>query len=172
MASRLIIIRGNSGSGKTTIAKRLQHELGYGTMLVSQDVLRREILRVKDGPDNPSIQLIYDTVLYGNRIGYDVILEGILATKHYGKMLNELLRNFDGDTFAYYFDLPFEETLKRHKTKPNTNDYGEAEMKQWWNDKDYLAIKQEKHFDHKQSEDQIVQTILEDIREKGSRPAS
>lgn len=53
--SRLMIIRGNSGSGKSTIAKRLRYELGYGTMLIPQDVVRREIIRTKDVTDNPSI---------------------------------------------------------------------------------------------------------------------
>lgn len=168
MVSRLVIIRGNSGSGKTTVAKRLQHELGYGTMLVSQDVLRREILRVKDGPDNPSIQLIYDTVMYGNKIGYDVILEGIFANKHYGKMIQELFSDFKGTIFAYYFDVSLEETLRRHNTKPVANNYGEAELRQWWNDKDYLGIMQEKLFDHTKSEDQILQKILEDVPIKGS----
>lgn len=55
--SNLIIIRGNSGSGKTTVAKELQHYLGKGTMLLSQDAIRREILRVNDGPENLCIQL-------------------------------------------------------------------------------------------------------------------
>ncbi len=44
--TRLIILRGNSGGGKTTVAKRLQRELGYETMLVQQDVVRHEILRI------------------------------------------------------------------------------------------------------------------------------
>ena len=35
--SRLIIIRGNSGSGKSTIARLAQEKLGEGTMLISQD---------------------------------------------------------------------------------------------------------------------------------------
>jgi len=170
MDSRLIIIRGNSASGKTTVAKILQHELGYGTMLVPQDVLRREILRVKDGSDNPSIQLIYDTVMYGNKIGYDVILEGILANKHYGKMLHELIRDFEGSTFAYYFDISFEETLRRHSTKTNSGDYGEGEMKKWWNDKDYLGIDEEKCFNQNQSEDQILKLILNDIPTKVQDP--
>ena len=50
MGGRLFIIRGNSASGKSTIAKKLQLELGYGTMLIPQDVIRREIVRVKDEP--------------------------------------------------------------------------------------------------------------------------
>ena len=54
----LIILRGNSGCGKPSTARLLQRQLGYGTMLVSQDVVRREILRVKDSESNPAIQLI------------------------------------------------------------------------------------------------------------------
>ena len=42
--SKLVIIRGNSGSGKTTTAKMLQHRLGRNIMLLSQDVIRREML--------------------------------------------------------------------------------------------------------------------------------
>ena len=39
---KLIILRGNSGSGKTTIAKELQRKFGENTMLISQDVIRSE----------------------------------------------------------------------------------------------------------------------------------
>ena len=38
---KLVIIRGNSGSGKTAVAKVLQHKLGHNIMVVSQDVVRR-----------------------------------------------------------------------------------------------------------------------------------
>ena len=46
----LIIIRGDSGSGKTTIAKALHNELGEDALLLSQDVVRREMLQVHDRP--------------------------------------------------------------------------------------------------------------------------
>jgi adenylate kinase family enzyme len=174
MISRLIILRGNSCSGKTTAATRLQQEqcehfttIGHGTMLVSQDVIRRDILRVKDGPDNSSIELIYNTVMYGQRIGYDVILEGILAKKHYGEMLSRLINNFEDSVFAYYFDIPFEETLRRHASKPNTDGYGEPELRKWWNDNDYLDIPTEKIFNETLREDDILGSILDDL---GSRP--
>ena len=42
---KLITLRGNSGSGKTTIARALQEKFGKNTMLLSQDVIRRDILR-------------------------------------------------------------------------------------------------------------------------------
>ena len=159
---RLIIIRGNSGSGKSTIANRLQHELGYGTMLVQQDILRREILRVKDGPNNPSIQLIYDTALYGKQIGYDVIVEGILNSKNYGEMLRKLVDNFDA-VYVYYFNISFEETLRRHQTKPNSQDFGEEEMRRWYKEKDLLGYENEKIIDENQSENETFANIMRDL---------
>ena len=45
LTSTLIILRGNSASGKTTIAKQLQEHFGQGTLLVSQDVVRRDMLK-------------------------------------------------------------------------------------------------------------------------------
>ncbi|WP_176545855.1 hypothetical protein [Bacillus wiedmannii] len=38
LKSTLIILRGNSASGKTTIAKQLQEHFGQGTLLVSQEI--------------------------------------------------------------------------------------------------------------------------------------
>ena len=59
---KLIILRGNSGSGKTTVAKELQKKLRNGTagghpLLLSQDVVRRDMLKVKDGPHTEAILL-------------------------------------------------------------------------------------------------------------------
>ena len=62
--AKLIILRGNSGSGKTTIAKKLQKNFGHGTLLISQDVVRREMLYVKDG-DKPKVEkLLLQIALY------------------------------------------------------------------------------------------------------------
>lgn len=164
MPSKLIIIRGNSGSGKTTVAKRLQKELGKGTMLVPQDVLRREIVWVRDGADNPSIELIKRTVLYAKEIGYDVILEGILAKKFYRTMIEELIEEFANNVLLYHFDLTFEETVRRHATKPNAHDFGEKEMREWWNDADGLSLTNEHVFHVNDSEEAVFAKILRDCR--------
>jgi adenylate kinase family enzyme len=144
MSPKLIIIRGNSGSGKSSIARIVRDELGENTMLVPQDIVRREILHVKDRLDNPAIELIQKIVLYGKEIGYNVVLEGILSKKLYGDMLDELIIEFGDDTHIFYMDVSFEETLKRHNTKPNKDEYGAEKMKEWWLEKDYLSIKSEK----------------------------
>ena len=168
---RLIIIRGNSGSGKTIIAKQLQQDFqprfvmdsGHGTMLVSQDVIRRDILRAKDGPNNPSIQLIKDTATYGLSIGFDVIIEGILVRGVYGAMLRELSALFD-ETHVYYFDISFKETLRRHQTKPNSHEFGETQMREWYVANDVLNLPSEKLFTDDQSQDEILRAILNDLQ--------
>ncbi|MCV7228585.1 AAA family ATPase [Mycolicibacterium komossense] len=54
----LVILRGSSGSGKSTIARRLRDR--YGLAVVSQDVLRREVPGVDDHRDNPAIEAEQD----------------------------------------------------------------------------------------------------------------
>ncbi len=163
MSHRLIIIRGNSGSGKSTVAKKLQLKLGYGTMLVPQDVVRREILHIPDGAGNDSIQLIYDMAMYGSNHGYDVIVEGIFRKKKYGEMLTKLINDFNGDAFIYYFDVTFDETVRRHSLKPNSHEFGEAEMRDWWEDADYMNTPGEKLITDAMSEDEIVDMMYADL---------
>lgn len=164
--AKLIIIRGNSGSGKSTVAKLLQREMGYQTMLVQQDVVRREMLRARDEPGNPAIELIYDIAAYGRSIHNDVIVEGILTRERYGDMLQRLSELFD-ETYAYYFAIPFEETVKRHNTKPNAHEFGEKELKEWWNERDVLS-ENDIVLTHELSQHEIVARIKQDVSDVNS----
>jgi len=163
MSQRLIIIRGNSGSGKSTVAKKLQLKLGDKTMLVPQDVVRREILHIPDGAGNDSIQLIYDMAMYGSNHGYDVIIEGIFRKKKYGEMLTKLINDFNGVASVYYFDVTFDETLRRHLLKPNRDEFGQVEMSDWWEDADYMNMHGEKFITDAMSEDEAVQMMYSDL---------
>lgn len=162
MSSKLIILRGNSGSGKSTISKLLQNKMGAGTMLIPQDQVRREILKVSDKKGNFSIELIKEMVLFGKNNNLNVIIEGILANQKYGNMLHSLINKFE-NYFVYYFDISFEETLRRHGTKSNSHEFGEKEMKEWWIEKDYLGIKHENLISENMSEHQVLNKILKDI---------
>lgn len=160
--SHLIILRGNSGSGKTTVAKLLFDHFHADAMLVSQDVVRRTMLRVKDVPDNSAIELIYRLCSYGNQLNKIVILEGILRRDIYGDMLTKLISDFNGLARVYYFDIPFNETLRRHATKPNAHEFGEAEMRQWWRSNDVLGVKEEQIFNAEMSADDMLKNIVND----------
>lgn len=135
--TRLIIIRGNSASGKTTLARTLREHVGSGLAIVGQDQLRREILRVKDTPDNASIGLIDTVARYALDQGMTVVVEGILKADRYGAMLRQLVADHEGISRAYWFDLHFDETLARHRNKPGV-DYDESMLQQWWNGTDLV----------------------------------
>ncbi|MBK1810823.1 kinase [Clostridium sp. YIM B02505] len=163
-AIKLIILRGNSGSGKTTTAKVLQRKFGHGTMLISQDVVRREMLFVKDGPNTEAGELLGELALYGKKHCNIVILEGILNSKWYERLFKDLLNEFNDQIFAYYFDIPFEETLNRHKQKPNAHEFGEKEMKSWWKERDLLCIIPEICINKELTLDEVVDMIYKDVR--------
>lgn len=92
-----------------------------------------------------------------------MILEGILYANWYEQLFQNILSEYAESIFAYYYDLSFEETLKRHQTKPNCNDFGENEMRRWWREKDYLKCISEKQITANQSIEEIVEWILEDV---------
>lgn len=163
---KLIVLRGNSGSGKTVIAKELQNRFGKNTMLISQDMVRREILKVKDGEDTPALPLMKELLKYGNARSEIVILEGIMYADWYKPLFELATRLYGKNIFAYYFDLPFEETLKRHRTKPNCHEFGEEAMRRWWREKDYSDILHETAVGAEKSIENIVENICAAVNEK------
>ena len=52
---KLVMLRGNSGSGKTTVARFLQHLIGRGTLVVSQDVVRRDMGELRGSCDRAEV---------------------------------------------------------------------------------------------------------------------
>ncbi|MDQ3656753.1 MAG: AAA family ATPase, partial [Chloroflexota bacterium] len=120
----LVVLHGNSGSGKTTTAREVRLRCGRGIAIVSQDAVRRDLLREKDVPGGVNIGLIDAIARHALDQGYHVILEGIFHAAHYGEMLGGLRREHRGRTTCFYFDIPFEETLRRHATKPQAGEYG------------------------------------------------
>ncbi|WP_100009849.1 kinase [Lentibacillus sediminis] len=163
MESKLIIIRGNSGSGKTTTAKSLQNHFGRGTLVVAQDVVRRDMLKVHDREGNLSIDLIREIAKYGRDKCEVVIVEGILNKTRYGEMLNNLIQFYNERAFTYYFDLPFEETVIRHNTRAKKMEFGEDSLRSWWNPNDYLGVDREMILTENMSEKDVLELILDQL---------
>ncbi len=163
--TKLIILRGNSGSGKTTIAKLLQKSLGEEILLVSQDIVRREMLMVPDLQGNMSIELIKRITEFGKGTCKVVILEGILKKQVYEELLLNLVDYFDYKVYAYYFDLPFTETVERHKLRSSAKEFGEVRLNTWWIPHDQLGINGEVMLTIDMSQQDIVDLILHQIKE-------
>jgi predicted kinase len=161
---KLVILRGNSGSGKTTVAKMLQEKFGPNTMRLSHDMIRMEILHVWSSEGvTKSLPLMIELLRYGRRNSEITIMEGILPAKEYRRLFETAVEEYGSEIFAYYYDLPFEETMRRHVTKPNRNDFGEVEMRRWWKEKDLLNFIPETILTQELSLEETVERIYRDV---------
>jgi hypothetical protein len=70
-------------------------------------------------------------------------VEGILNAKWYGRALYRLAQDHAGVTHSYIYDLPFEETVRRHSTKAVADRFGKPEMREWWYGLQPIAALQE-----------------------------
>lgn len=162
---KLISIRGNSGSGKSSAAKALQHKFGRNTLMIPQDTVRREMLWAHDGNNTAAIPLLISLIEYGYANSEITIIEGILNSEWYKPLFERAVQIFQAENiYAYYYDLTFAETLKRHETKTNKFDFGEKEMRRWWNEKDYLGFIKEKTLTEKLTLDETVEFIFSDVQ--------
>ncbi|MCU6392287.1 hypothetical protein KW818_24625, partial [Enterobacter quasiroggenkampii] len=97
------------------------------SLLISQDVVRRDMSAEKDKPNSPTIQLIDLIARFGFPHQQIVIVAGILSAARYGQMLKALMTTAD-QSLVYYFDLSFDETLRRHAHRPQAAAFGAEAM--------------------------------------------
>jgi predicted kinase len=155
----LVVIRGNSGSGKSTIARRLQLGHGRGCAWVEQDQLRRILLRERDLPGGLAPVLVDRTVRTALDHGYHVVLDGILHAARYGPTLTALCRDHRGRTAVFYLDVGFEETLRRHRTRPQADRFGADDMRGWYVHRDLLGVAGERVLDEGTTVEDAVDRI-------------
>lgn len=93
------------------------------------------------------------------------IIEGIFNSVWYKPLFEKALELFHEENIcAYYYDLPFDETLKRHETKNNKFDFGAEDMRRWWNEKDYVRFIKEKTLTEEMTLDDAVKMIVSDVQ--------
>ncbi len=121
------------------------------------------MLWVCDGEDTLALPLLTELLRYGNAHCKYIILEGILNADWYRPLFELAIEIFKDKIFAYYYDIPFEETLKRHETRDKKFEFGEKEMRKWWNEKDFIGIIPEKVLKQEISFEEAVNIIFRDI---------
>ena len=168
-APHLIVLRGNAACGKTTVASRLQRELGRGTANVGQDHFRRVVLREHDAPDADNIGLIAHTIRYCTDIGYNVIAEGIFLAEHYRDMLCGVIADHPGRTHVFYLDVPLEETLRRHRERPLGAELSADKLREWYVPSDTLGVPGEIVLDGTADLARTVETITRTVGPVPSR---
>ena len=132
-SSRLIVIRGSSGSGKSSVAAAIRASRPDRTVaVVGQDMMRREVLGTGDDLAGHATGLIDLTTSYALSRDFDVIVEGILNADWYSETLLRLVEDHRGTSRCYLYDVSFEETVRRHAGKSVADSFGQAEMRKWW----------------------------------------
>ncbi|WP_328296009.1 hypothetical protein OG218_25510 [Kineococcus sp. NBC_00420] len=163
--TRLIVVRGNSGSEGSTLAAALRAARPRGVAVLGQDVLRRQVLHVEDRPGALSVGLLDLTARSALDHGLHVVVEGILHEEIHGNGAGvvHLVAEHVGTSCCYRYEVPFEETLRRHATKGDVaHEFGEAEMRSWWRDRDPLTGVDERTLDAACRAMQALATVLHD----------
>jgi len=158
----LIVLRGNSGSGKSTVAQALQRDLGAAW--IEQDYFRRRILGESGNYSELSVDLIESAAALILGQGRTVIMDGMFNAGKYSRSLRALRDGHGGPSLFYAYDLTLEETLRRHATRPHKlADFGEKEMRGWYHGWDPLEGIAEERITAGESLEATVSRILADV---------
>lgn len=159
----LVVLRGNSGSGKSTVARALQRELGAAW--IEQDYFRRTVLGETGNYSALSVELIEQAAALALAHGRTVIMDGMFNPRNYSAVLARLRDGHPGPTLFYAWDLTLEETLSRHATRPDKQvDFGEKQMRNWYRGWNPLLGIPEHRITSEESAADTVARIVRDVR--------
>jgi energy-coupling factor transporter ATP-binding protein EcfA2 len=129
--AKLIIIRGPSGSGKSTVASALHRIDDFENIIIEQDYYKEIMFHPKGANADLRAQLMFGEAKLALENGISVIMEGILGVK-YKPYFDGLFDVHPRDNHMFFLNVGFDETLRRHMTRAKANDFGEDEMRQWF----------------------------------------
>ncbi|MEU0873222.1 AAA family ATPase [Nocardia brasiliensis] len=159
----LVTLRGNSASGKSTVAAAVQRRFERSRcVVVPQDVVRRQMLRESDEPGAFNVELIAQIAQACLTSGRVVIVEGILDAHRYGPMLARLTTEAPR-SLHYGFDLTLAETRARHAGRPQAATIPEQMLAQWYHGWQPLPGIDEVRIDATWTCEQIADRIYSDI---------
>ncbi|WP_234322981.1 kinase [Streptomyces sp. NRRL S-350] len=158
----LVVVRGPSGAGKSSTAARIRSAYGRGLAIVGQDQLRREVLRERDVAGGANIALIGLVARHALDAGFHTVVEGILDAGRYGPMLTDLVAGHRGRSYLYYLDIGFDETVRRHATRPLSAEVSVEQMAGWYRPLDLLPGGLEHVIGEDSTLDDTVARILAD----------
>ncbi|MGA0567730.1 AAA family ATPase [Rathayibacter sp. KR2-224] len=155
----LIVLRGNSGSGKSTVARLLQRKLPGPTAVLEQDYFHRVILREQGTEGMAHAALIEAAATHCLEAGHHVVLDGIFNARRYEGYLARVAERTEDARF-YAFDLSFEETIRRHATRPKVDQFDADEMRAWYHGWQPLSFIAERPISAHESAEHAADRIL------------
>jgi guanylate kinase len=117
--SKLIVIRGPSGVGKSTVAKALMHITKRPTVLVDLDHYRFGFVNPPKENHNLEYEMSASDIHIALEKGFDVIFDGNFSVEKKDPFLDKLFAHHPNENYIFYLEASLDETLERHKTKTN-----------------------------------------------------
>lgn len=155
----LVVLRGSSGSGKSTVARLLQEELGPPTAVLQQDHFRRVIYREREQESLLHADLLEAAARHCLGRGHNVVMDGIFNAPRYAPMLQRVAGLVEDARF-YAFDLTFEETARRHGARPEADEFTVDRMATWYRGWQPLPFVNEQRITESETESDIVERII------------
>ncbi|MFN8148076.1 MAG: hypothetical protein U0R76_11480 [Candidatus Nanopelagicales bacterium] len=81
-------------------------------------------------------------------------------------MLTRLAADHLGLTLAYYFDVEFDETVRRHQSRPQAQVFSPQDMADWYRPFDLVEGLNETRIAETETADDVVHRIMVDAAEK------
>ena len=114
--NKLFIMQGIPGSGKSTIARKLQEESPTTRVIVSRDAIRhaRGVYWVPEQEKYIS-QVEYSEIVFALEFGYDVIIDATNLNEKTLQKWKAIAAKYEADIEYVKVDTPLEECLRRNK---------------------------------------------------------
>lgn len=162
--TKLIVLRGPSGSGKSSVALKLREQSKRKIAIIEQDYYPEVMFARRDKEDSVAARrelLVADTLI-ALKYGFDVILDGILSVHTHRDAFEKIIDEHRTENYMFYFDVSLEETLKRHATRPKASQFGVDEMAKWY----IQATPANYDFEEKIPENFTLEQTVEFIKKK------
>jgi AAA domain len=159
--TRLIVVRGPCGAGKSTTASRLL-DSPRPTALIEQDAYRF-IFNVREGESYSKTvrQMIRDNVLCALANRFDVIVEGILSTRRYRDVFATLFHEHPRNNYAVFL-----RTHLRHRIRLSWSVHGSGSSPPWYRPHDVLGYDFERVIPEHSGVDDTVRVIRSAVAAK------
>lgn len=128
---KIVILRGPSSSGKSTIAKLIADQTG-AVAVIEQDKLTEDVFNHQEGFKEATRDAIKGLVEVALQHDFKVLLDGILNVAYYQEYFNELTEAHQDHVLFVYINASFETTLQRHAERDKSKLFGKEEMAGWF----------------------------------------
>lgn len=159
--SKLIVLRGPSGAGKSTVANLLHSRVLKKTALIDQDYYRHTMFNNKHTDLEAPRYVMFAGIKTALDHGYDVIIEGFLGMGKYKTYFDDLSVHHPNENYFFYFDVSFEETLHRHKTRNKSPLLDHEKMAELYSRTSPTGYKNERIIPESMSAEQAFQLIID-----------